>query len=240
MICTEKEITPPMFAIDTDNKLRVLTKDYGAKPNETLFSTLKDLVEISQAHNWSKSDVTDVWNAFAAQTGLKPQKQFKNRLYGLKFIFATLSRSGEIMEAIETIGAEPSYQDTPAVAKAQTEASDNSTQGEPVKTKKKRAKAESKVRTPRKTAAKAEKSPRKPRAAKNPKDSTPPRSGSNLATLIRMMSRKAGATVPEVMEATGWTATHTVRGRISILGSKGMKIERVKDESRGSVYRIVA
>jgi hypothetical protein len=35
-----------------------------------------------------------------------------------------------------------------------------------------------------------------------------------------MMKRPRGATLAEIMEATGWQA-HTVRGFVSILGSKG-------------------
>jgi hypothetical protein len=55
-----------------------------------------------------------------------------------------------------------------------------------------------------------------------------------------MISRKKGASIEEMMRAFGWSATHTVRGRISILGSKfGYAIESAKDEKRGRVYRLV-
>jgi len=44
-----------------------------------------------------------------------------------------------------------------------------------------------------------------------------------------MMKRAKGATLPEIMKATGWQA-HTVRGFVSILGSKGgEKIESSKN-----------
>ena len=44
-----------------------------------------------------------------------------------------------------------------------------------------------------------------------------------------MMKRAKGATLAEIMKATGWQA-HTVRGFVSILGSKGgEKIESSKN-----------
>ncbi len=61
--------------------------------------------------------------------------------------------------------------------------------------------------------------------------------GSNLEMLIAMLKSRRGASVEEVMAKTGWSATHTVRGRISILKSKGLLIEKTKHETRGTVYR---
>ncbi len=47
--------------------------------------------------------------------------------------------------------------------------------------------------------------------------------------VIAMMKRAKGATLAEIMEATGWQK-HTVRGFVSILGSKGgQKIESSKN-----------
>ena len=44
-----------------------------------------------------------------------------------------------------------------------------------------------------------------------------------------MMKRAKGATLPEIMKATGWQP-HTVRGFVSILGGKGgEKIESSKN-----------
>ena len=58
------------------------------------------------------------------------------------------------------------------------------------------------------------------------------------AEVIAMMKRAKGATLPEIMEATGWQA-HTVRGFVSILGSKGgQTIESSKDASGERRYKI--
>jgi hypothetical protein len=66
-----------------------------------------------------------------------------------------------------------------------------------------------------------------------------PRSGTKQELLITMLRRPKGATVPEVVEATGWLP-HTVRGAIaSALKRKlGLQISSDKFEGRGRVYRI--
>ena len=60
--------------------------------------------------------------------------------------------------------------------------------------------------------------------------SKPKADGTNKkADVIAMMKRAKGATLPEIMKATGWQP-HTVRGFVSILGSKGgEKIESSKN-----------
>jgi hypothetical protein len=58
------------------------------------------------------------------------------------------------------------------------------------------------------------------------------------AEVIAMMKRPKGATLDEITEATGWQK-HTVRGFVSILGSKGgEKIESVKNAAGERTYRI--
>jgi hypothetical protein len=52
-----------------------------------------------------------------------------------------------------------------------------------------------------------------------------------------MMKRAKGATIAEIMQATSWQA-HTVRGFISILGSKGgQKIESTRSAAGERTYR---
>jgi hypothetical protein len=53
-----------------------------------------------------------------------------------------------------------------------------------------------------------------------------------------MMKRAKGATLPEIMKATGWQP-HTVRGFVSILGSKGgEKVESSKNAAGERTYKI--
>jgi hypothetical protein len=52
------------------------------------------------------------------------------------------------------------------------------------------------------------------------------------------MKRSRGATLAEIMEATGWQK-HTVRGFVSILASKGgQKVESSKNVAGERAYRI--
>jgi len=58
------------------------------------------------------------------------------------------------------------------------------------------------------------------------------------AEVIAMMKRAKGATLAEIMAATKWQA-HTVRGFVSILGSKcGQKIESSRSGEGERMYKI--
>ena len=85
---------------------------------------------------------------------------------------------------------------------------------------------------------KAKKSPAKgPGRARAQKGATESRSNKK-AEVIALMKRAKGATLAEIVEATGWQA-HTVRGFVSILGSKGgEKIESSKNAAGERAYKI--
>jgi hypothetical protein len=54
-----------------------------------------------------------------------------------------------------------------------------------------------------------------------------------------MMKRAKGVTLAQIVEATGWQK-HTIRGFVSLLGSKGgEKIESSKSTAGDRTYRIV-
>ena len=58
------------------------------------------------------------------------------------------------------------------------------------------------------------------------------------AEVIAMMRRAKGATLAEILEATGWQK-HTVRGFVSLLGSKaGENVESSKNAAGERSYRI--
>ena len=65
------------------------------------------------------------------------------------------------------------------------------------------------------------------------------RAGTKQAQIIAMLQRSRGATVAEMVEATGWLA-HTVRASISGALKKklGLPITAEKVEGRGTVYRL--
>lgn len=65
-----------------------------------------------------------------------------------------------------------------------------------------------------------------------------PRAGSKQAKVIDLLKRPEGATIADVMAATGWQA-HTVRGMFSgaLKKQQGLMVISAK-EDRGRVYRI--
>ena len=67
------------------------------------------------------------------------------------------------------------------------------------------------------------------------------RTGTKQAQIIAMLQRPDGATVAEMVEATGWLA-HTVRGSISGALKKklSLPIAAEKVEGRGTVYKLPA
>jgi hypothetical protein len=108
-------------------------------------------------------------------------------------------------------------------------ASDGHTSKAEAKPKKEanRAKPAKKAKAAKK-AAPAKKVARKPKGDRSNKK----------AEVIAMMQRAKGATLDEIMKVTGWQR-HTVRGFVSILGSKGgQKIESSKNAAGERTYRI--
>ena len=67
-----------------------------------------------------------------------------------------------------------------------------------------------------------------------------PRDGSKLAQVIELLQRDHGATVDELIAATGWLA-HTTRAALTGLRKRGyaVAIDR-SDDKRGSFYRVPA
>ena len=67
-----------------------------------------------------------------------------------------------------------------------------------------------------------------------------PRPDTKLARLIALLERKRGATIGDLMEATGWQA-HSVRGALSgsLRKKFGHTISSEKVNGRGRVYRII-
>ena len=86
----------------------------------------------------------------------------------------------------------------------------------------------SKKAKPAKKAGKAKRAAGKPKADRTNKK----------AEVIAMMKRAKGVTLAEIMSATKWQA-HTVRGFVSILGTKGgEKIESSKNAAGERTYKI--
>jgi len=77
------------------------------------------------------------------------------------------------------------------------------------------------------------------RRPKPEKPSANVRAGTKQALLIDLLKRKRGASIEEIVEATGWQA-HSVRGAISGALKKklGLTVSSEKVDRRGRIYRI--
>jgi hypothetical protein len=212
-----------LFAIDRENGIRVPPEGVTIGNNEALFESFQQFVEISQTRNWSKEDITELWNSFAGSpefAELKPQKQFKNRQYGLEKIWAAIQRLLEPEHAPDALPTPANALDSP------TKRPPNAQSENPTKTMKPKKTSKPKASKPRKTATKAEKKPKAPRQH------------TKRDEVVRLISRANGATQAEIMEKMGWQP-HTVRGFISTLGSKfGIKVTSTKTENKGLIYKV--
>jgi len=87
--------------------------------------------------------------------------------------------------------------------------------------------------------AKKAKAPKK--APKGTKTASAARNGSKAAKVLDLLKRPAGATLPELMKATGWQA-HSVRGFLSgTVGKKlGLTVASVKGEDGERTYSVKA
>lgn len=84
----------------------------------------------------------------------------------------------------------------------------------------------------------------KPDPAPTPQSTDAPkpvsiRAGTKQAQIIALLQRPEGASIAEIIAATGWQV-HSVRGMISGALKKklGLSVTSVKEQGRGSVYRI--
>ena len=89
-----------------------------------------------------------------------------------------------------------------------------------------------------KTAPKREARAGKKSVKREAAKATPPRPDSKGAKILALIERAKGATLAEIMKATGWQA-HSVRGFLSTAAKKhGLQIESAKSESGDRVYKI--
>jgi len=79
---------------------------------------------------------------------------------------------------------------------------------------------------------------KKPRGSRKSKPTQPAARTNKKAEVIALMKRPKGATLAEITKLTGWQK-HTVRGFVSILGSKeGKKITSAKNAAGERSYKI--
>ena len=92
-----------------------------------------------------------------------------------------------------------------------------------------------------KKASRPEKGTKKPKGAKPAKGTDGAREGSKAAKVLDLLKRPNGATLAELIKATGWQA-HSVRGFLSgTVGKKlGLAVESTKGEDGKRTYSVKA
>src|SRR5450759_1364270 len=201
------------FSIDTDNNITAFAATGQVPEGQDRFASQKEFAKISTG--WPIARFVEVWNAFAGAPpfgDLKPVKKFTDRKTAVTRIWTVIQKlDEEILRA--------SIRETEVKLKA------------------------ARTAQPAATAPQAASvAPKKAKAAKQStaKDAAPTaREGSKKAIVLEMLRREHGATLADIMSATGWQA-HSVRGFISGgLGKKmGLTVESFKRTDGERAYRI--
>ena len=87
-----------------------------------------------------------------------------------------------------------------------------------------------------KRASPAERRPKSQKAAKQAKPAAGAREGSKAANVLGLLRRSDGASLKELMKATGWLA-HSVRGFLSGTVAKQMGLDLVSEKSEDGKRR---
>ena len=204
-----------IFTIDNDNDIRAHESEAQAEEAAKIAAgsiVVRSEKELAKAAaEWPASRLVELWNSFAGVapfTDCKPVKKFENRDKAVARIWTTIQRLGNAIEPKPVEDAKPRENVKPAA--------ETKNAGKP------------KAGKGAKPAPKAKATKGKKVAAGKSRERT------HKAEVIAMIQRKGGATLDEIMNVTGWQK-HTVRGFISILGSKGgMKITSTRRESDGA------
>jgi hypothetical protein len=200
------------YTIDNENNITAhSSQEEAGDAQGERFASQQEFAGL--AANWPAARLVEIWNSIP---GLAPVKKFTDRK----------SAMTRIWKAIQSLNGGSATEAAPTALMAMKRANSAKTA---VKSSKK---AKSVTKTPAKAVTgKRAKAAGKPVTA---------REGSKKAEVLGQLRWKGGATLTEIMEATGWQA-HTVRGFISgTVGKKmGLTVESTKREDGERVYKTV-
>src|ERR1035437_8763786 len=199
------------FTIDAENNISAFaTPEEATATTATPFDPFASQEELlSLVGHWPAERLVAIWNSLA---GVKPVKSFKN----------AKAATGRIWERIQSLGETAKTKAEPK-AKGGAQAA----KGTPTTAK------------ATKKAAPAKKAPKAAKGAKQAKAPDGTREGSKTATVVALLERIGGATLAEVMKATGWQA-HSVRGFVSgtLAKKMGRTVESTKREDGERLYQL--
>ena len=215
----------PTFTMTTDNNITAFENEAQVQANippegfEVIATTKKEFDKATAG--WPISRFVEVWNDFAGVPpfgGVQPVKKFTDRKTAATRIWKTIQVLGE--DLLRT-----RIRETEANLKATTQ--------------ERNAKAATSA-APAQHAATVAKKKAKASKQTTAKDAVPTaREGSKKAIVIDLLKRDEGATLQQLMDATGWQK-HSVRGFLSgSLGKKmGLTVESSKDADGARTYSI--
>jgi hypothetical protein len=203
------------FTIDTDNNITTFAASKQAEAviaaGAQPFANSEELTQL--ADGWPAERLVAIWNSLP---GVTPAKGFKSPKAAACKIWGRIQSMAEPKKPIE---AEPKAERKPRGGA-------KGAQGAPAKGKS------------RKKAIPAKKAPIGAKAAKPAKPEAGARAGTKTTQVVAMLQQKNGATLSELMQATGWQA-HSVRGFIAgALKGAGYEVESFKPEGGQRTYRI--
>ena len=161
---------------------------------------------------WPADRLIEVWSGIP---GLTPVKKFTDQK----------SAVSRIWKAIQSL-------DGGSAAETATTAPKRANKAKAGAKKGKKAKTAAKAKPAKAAKGKRAKAGNKPASA---------RDGSKKATVLGLLQRKGGATLTQIMKATGWQA-HTVRGFVSgtLIKKQGLKVESFRSDEKERTYRVPA
>ena len=59
-----------------------------------------------------------------------------------------------------------------------------------------------------------------------------------IKSITKLISRKTGATIEQLQDATGWQP-HSIRAALTGIRNNGVIIKRVSHRTRGSIYKVM-
>jgi hypothetical protein len=228
------------FTIDCDNNITVFASLQEAQAADLAeaeyFSSEEELAQLAAswpvagARGRGSSKLMELWNSLP---GVTPVKKFKDRQTALARIWkAARALTAPECTTEATVGAQ-ARPDAPKGGRTPKKATKGG----------KRATAhegEKKRKAPKTTSAKKA-APARKGAKKASQGGNEARDGSKKAEVLELMRRPKGATLQEIMKATGWQA-HTVRGFVSgtLIKKQGLKVESFRNNDKERTYRVSA
>lgn len=198
------------FTIDTDNNITAFTTADEASRAAEGATRFASLDELATVSaEWPMSRFVEIWSGMPGQT---PVAKFQDRKRAVSRIWKAIQPlAGGVATNAQNVAEEAQVQPAAEKPAGRARSAKKATPG--------------KAGKPGKKAGKANDKPAGDRTNKK-------------AEVIAMMKRTKGATLAEIVEATAWQP-HTVRGFVSILGSKGGEtVESSKNAAGDRVYKI--